>query len=130
MASTAAAAVSTIGPDLLAFFHDRLKVYLRDQGARHDLIDAVLALGDVNSSLDSVTSARSTWGGIMNRLGHAADNASNVSMNMNVSRSQLLDVDYAKATAELARSQIIQEAGSAMLSQANHQPLLVLHLLS
>jgi flagellin len=92
--------------------------------------DAVLALGDVNSSLDSVTSARSTWGGIMNRLGHAADNASNVSMNMNVSRSQLLDVDYAKATAELARSQIIQEAGSAMLSQANHQPLLVLHLLS
>jgi glycyl-tRNA synthetase beta chain len=38
-----AAAVGTIGPDLLAFFHDRLKVYLRDQGARHDLIDAVLA---------------------------------------------------------------------------------------
>jgi glycyl-tRNA synthetase beta chain len=40
-----AAAVGTIGPDLLAFFHDRLKVYLRDQGARHDLIDAVLASG-------------------------------------------------------------------------------------
>jgi len=92
--------------------------------------DALLALGDVDTSLQDVGAARSTWGAVMNRLTHAADNSSNVSMNLSASRSQLLDADYAKATAELARAQIIQEAGSAMLSQANQQPLLVLHLLS
>ena len=92
--------------------------------------DALLALGDVDSSLEDVGSARNTWGAAMNRLTHAADNSSNVSMNLSTSRSQLLDADYAKATADLARAQIIQEAGNAMLSQANQQPLLVLHLLS
>ena len=92
--------------------------------------DALLAIEDVQTSLEDVGSARGTWGAAMNRLTHAADNSSNVSMNLHASRSQLLDAEYVKATADLARTQIIQEAGSAMLSQANQQPLLVLHLLS
>ena len=49
--------------DLLAFFHDRLKVYLRDQGARHDLIDAVLASGRPISPLEGEMSAKPTEGG-------------------------------------------------------------------
>ena len=65
----------------------------------------------------------------MNRLTHAADNSANVAMNLGVSKSQLLDADYAKATADMARAQILQEAGTAMLSQANQQGVLVLHLL-
>jgi flagellin len=66
----------------------------------------------------------------MNRLTHAADNASNVSLNSQASRSRIMDADYAQATAELARSMIINQAGSAMLSQANQQPYYVLALLS
>ena len=92
--------------------------------------NAALALTDLDGALTSIGSARATWGAAMNRLNHAADNAGNVSMNLSASRSRLIDADYAKATADLARAQIIQEAGSAMLSQANQQPVMVLHLLT
>ena len=92
--------------------------------------DALSTLSDVDSSLTDIATARNTWGAAMNRLTHAADNSANVSMNLSSSRSQLMDADYAKATADLARAQIIQQAGTAMLSQANQQPVLVLHLLS
>jgi flagellin len=66
----------------------------------------------------------------MNRLVHAGDNAANVSMNLSESNSRIMDTDYAQATAQMARSLILNEAGSAMLSQANQQPYYVLALLS
>ena len=65
----------------------------------------------------------------MNRLNYAADNMSNVSLNTSASRSRIQDTDYAQATTELARSQIIQQAATAMLAQANQQPSAVLSLL-
>jgi flagellin len=65
----------------------------------------------------------------MNRLSRAADNSGNVSMNLSASKSRLVDADYAKATADLARAQIIEAAGTAMLSQANQQGRMVLQLL-
>jgi flagellin len=92
--------------------------------------DATSALADIDDALDTIGSARASWGAAMNRLTHAANNSANVSMNLSASRSQLLDADYAKATADLARAQIIQQAGTAMLSQANQQPVMVLHLLT
>jgi flagellin len=49
---------------------------------------------------------------------------------LSASKSQLVDADYAKATADFARAQILTEAGSALLSQANQQGIMVLHLLS
>jgi flagellin len=88
------------------------------------------ALTDIQNSLDTVNTTRSRWGASMNRLTHSADNASNVSMNLNQSQSRLVDADYAKATANLARAQILEQAGNAMLSQANQQPNLVLYLLN
>ena len=66
---------------------------------------------------------------MVNRLVHAADNGSNVSLNTQAAKSRIADADYAKATADLARSMILDEAGSAMLSQANQQPYYVLALL-
>lgn len=93
-------------------------------------VNASTALTDIKASQTSILSARTTWGAAMNRLNFAVDNSANVSMNLNASRSGLIDADYAKATADLARAQIIQEAGTAMLSQANQQPIMVLHLLS
>jgi flagellin len=92
--------------------------------------DAQTVMGHVETDLATINSNRSEWGAVMNRLSHAAGNSANVSMNLSSSKSQLLDADYAKATADLARAQIMQAAGTAMLSQANQQGVMVLHLLS
>lgn len=92
--------------------------------------DAHTVMDNVDADLVTINTSRSDWGAVMNRLTHAAGNSENTSMNLSSSKSQLLDADYAQATAELARAQIIQAAGSAMLSQANQQGVMVLHLLS
>ncbi len=91
--------------------------------------NAGLAITAIASSLTTLNSNRAVWGAAMNRLTYAADNSANVSMNLSASKSQLMDADYAKTTANLARAQILQQAGSAMLSQANQQPFSVLQLL-
>lgn len=88
------------------------------------------SLTSIDAAIKQVDSARSQWGAVINRLSHAADNSSNVSLNSSASRSQIMDTDYAQATAELARSMILDQAGKAMLSQANQQPYYVLALLS
>ena len=72
---------------------------------------------------------RACSGAVINRLEYAADNLANVSQNTSASRSRILDADYASETTELARTQIIQQAGTAMLSQANQQAQSVLALL-
>lgn len=91
---------------------------------------ATTALSVLDSALTEVNQARSLWGATANRLVYAADNAANVSLNSSASKSQIMDTDYAQATAELARSLILDQAGAAMLSQANQQPMYVLSLLS
>lgn len=92
--------------------------------------NATTALTSIDGAINQISSARATWGAAMNRLVHAGDNAANVSMNLSESNSRIVDTDYAQATADLARSLILNEAGSAMLSQANQQPYYVLALLS
>ena len=84
---------------------------------------------NVNKSLDRIAATRATMGAVMNRLEHVIDNLTNVVMNSEASRSQIEDTDYAKATTELAKSQIIQQAATAMLAQANQAPQAVLSLL-
>lgn len=88
------------------------------------------ALTVIDDALRQIDTERSRWGAVMNRLTHAADNASNVSLHSSASRSRIVDADYAQATADLARSLILNQAGTAMLSQANQQPYYVLALLS
>jgi flagellin len=87
------------------------------------------ALSSIDAAISQVDTSRSQWGAVMNRLTYAAYNASNVSLNSAASRSQIMDTDYAKATAEMARAMILDQAGTAMLSQANQQPYYVLALL-
>jgi flagellin len=91
--------------------------------------NANTALTSIDGAIDQISTARATWGAAMNRLVHAGDNAMNVSQNLGESYSRIMDTDYAQATAELARSMIMDQAGSAMLSQANQQPYYVLALL-
>jgi flagellin len=83
----------------------------------------------IDAGIDAVAEDRALLGAQVNRLNYAADNLANVSMNISSSRSQIMDTDYAQATSELARAQIIQQAGTAMLAQANQQPSSVLSLL-
>ena len=87
------------------------------------------AIKTLDHVLTQVNSARATSGAAINRLEYAADNLANVSQNASASRSRILDADYAAETTELARTQIIQQAGTAMLSQANQQAQSVLSLL-
>ena len=101
--------------------------------ASHDLLSASkagLSNSAVDTAIDQISSARATWGAVINRLTHAADNAINVSQRTSASYSQVMDADYAQATADLAKALILDQAGSAMLSQANQQPYYVLALLS
>lgn len=95
-------------------------------GTVTDARDAVTALDDAISVLNT---RRSVLGSVINRLTHAVDNLTNVSQNASESRSRVTDTDYATATSELARTQIIQQAATAILAQANQQPQMVLSLL-
>jgi flagellin len=87
------------------------------------------AISAIDQAINDVNSARASSGAVVNRLEYAADNLANVSQNTSASRSRVLDADYAAETTELARTQIIQQAGTAMLSQANQQAQSVLALL-
>ena len=91
--------------------------------------DASSALSKIDSALDLVNSQRSQLGATMNRLTYTADNLSNVSSNLAASRSSIMDTDYATASSQLSKNQIIQQAATAMLAQANQQPQSVLSLL-
>ena len=91
--------------------------------------NANAAITAIDFALDKTNSHLATLGSVINRLEYAADNLANVSQNASASRSRVLDADYASETTELARTQIIQQAATAMLSQANQQAQTVLALL-
>ncbi len=90
---------------------------------------ATAALAVLDAAISYVNAERSKLGAVQNRLTHTIDNLSNVVTATQASRSRIQDTDYAKETAELARAQIIQQAATAMLAQANQQPQSVLALL-
>ena len=87
------------------------------------------ALGILDTAVQGVNDRRANLGASMSRLEFASDNLQNVSQNTKAARSRVLDADYASETTELARTQIIQQAGTAMLSQANQAQQSVLSLL-
>jgi flagellin len=80
-------------------------------------------------ALDKVSESRSMMGAAMNRLEHVIANLTNVSMNSSASRSQIQDADYATASTALAKSQIMEQAATAVLAQANTSQQTVLKLL-
>ncbi len=90
---------------------------------------ASTAIGQMDTAIGLVNTARASLGASINRLTSAGDNLTNVSLNLSESRSRVRDADYGAATAELARTMIIQQAGTAVLAQANQAPQSVLALL-
>jgi len=91
--------------------------------------DATSAIDELDKAIEAGSLQRSVLGAAINQLTYAADNMSNISMNTAASRSRIEDTDYAQASTELARTQIIQQAATAMLAQANQSPQSVLALL-
>ena len=90
---------------------------------------AATAITALDVALTNLNTQRSTIGATVNRLTRAVDNLTNVAQTTSDSRSKIADTDYAQATSDLARQQIIQQAGTAMLAQANQMPNMVLALL-
>jgi flagellin len=87
------------------------------------------AIDTIDTALDTINDQRATIGAGINQMTYAADNLSNIAANVTASRSSIMDTDYASASTQLSKSQIIQQASTAMLAQANQQPQSVLALL-
>ena len=90
---------------------------------------ASAAMTGIDKAIENVSNQRASFGATVNQLTHSIDNLTQVSINAESTRSRIMDTDYAKATSELAKAQIIQQAGTAMLAQANQLPAAVLDLL-
>ena len=86
-------------------------------------------LNKLDSAMDKINATRATMGAVMNRLDHVINNLTNVSMNLSTSRSGIEDADYASSSTELAKTQIMQQAATAVLAQANTSQQTVLKLL-
>ena len=86
-------------------------------------------LNVISTAIDQIDLQRSTLGAGINQLTYSLDNLTNVVQNATASRSRIMDTDYATASSNLAKAQIIQQAATAMLAQANQQPQTVLALL-
>jgi flagellin len=94
-----------------------------------DRAGSTQSIEQLDISINRINTERAGLGAVINRLTYAVDNLANVSQNTSESRSRIMDADYAKASSELARTQIISQAATAMLAQANQQPQSVLQLL-
>jgi flagellin len=95
----------------------------------HTREGATAVLNLLDTSMDKINATRATMGAVMNRLDHVINNLTNVSMNMSASRSSIEDADYAAASTELAKTQIMQQAATAVLAQANTSQQSVMKLL-
>ena len=91
--------------------------------------NAQAVITELDNIINGAAAERAKYGAYMSRLQHASDNLNNVATNTAASRSQIADADYAAETTELARTQIISQASTAMLAQANQVKQTVLSLL-
>jgi flagellin len=91
--------------------------------------NAASALTTIDQAIHDVSDQRSLLGAFQNRLSHATSNLSNMASNTESARSVIADADYAKESSRLAKAQILQQAGTAMLAQANSMAQSVLSLL-
>lgn len=91
--------------------------------------NALAAMDNLDSAIDEITTARATFGSIQNRFDAVIANLQVASENQAASRGRIMDADFAVETSNLSRAQILQQAGTAMVAQANQIPQSVLSLL-
>ena len=87
------------------------------------------SISTIDTALKAVSDQRAALGGVQARLEATARNLANVNENMQAARSRIEDTDYAAETASLTKNQILQQASTSILAQANQQPQSVLALL-
>ena len=90
---------------------------------------ALIMVGQVDGAISHISTLRAKWGAVQNRLESTISNLQNVNENIKNSRSQIEDADFARESANLARTQVLQQAGMSMLSQSNQQSQNVMQLL-
>ena len=93
------------------------------------LVQATASLTKIEAALEKINSQRAQIGAAMNQMAYGADNLTNISSNATQSRSTIMDTDYALATTQLAKTQIISQAATSVLAQANTEQQSVLKLL-
>ena len=98
-------------------------------GAVTDAATASAAVAAIDTALDTITTNRATYGAAMNRFEFAISNLQITGENQSAARGRIMDADFASETANLSRAQILQQAGTAMVAQANQLPQNVLSLL-
>ena len=91
--------------------------------------NASTALGALDTALDTITTSRASYGAAISRFGMAIQNLQITGENQSAARGRIMDADFASETANLSRAQILQQAGNAMVAQANQLPQQVLQLL-
>jgi flagellin len=94
-----------------------------------DRTASAAAIGEIDTAITNVSTARSTFGAATNRLSRAVGNAQTMRTNLSAANSSIRDVDVAEETSQLARSQVLLQAGTSVLAQANQIPNLALSLL-
>ena len=90
---------------------------------------ALTAMSNLDTAIDEVTTARSMLGSVQNRFESVVANLATSSENLQAARSRIMDADFAVETSNLSRAQVLQQAGNAMLAQANQAPQQVMSLL-
>jgi len=118
--------VDTITLTLSAATEGALSIGALNVGASGDASAAITA---IDNAIQTVNANRATLGAFQNRLGNAVDSISQRIQNLSAAESRIRDVDFASEMADLTRNQILQQAGTAMLAQANAAPQLALQLL-
>jgi len=91
--------------------------------------NALATMSNLDAAIDEVTSARSNLGSVQNRFESVVANLSTTSENLQAAKGRIMDADFAVETSNMSRAQVLQQAGNAMLAQANQAPQQVMSLL-
>ena len=94
-----------------------------------DWTSGVVTLASIDTAIDNVATSRSSFGSVQNRLEHTLNNAASYEENLTAAESRIKDVDMASEMVNFTKQQILQQAGTSMLAQANSLPQSVLSLL-
>ena len=120
---TITVSLGTIGGSVGTSLADALTGDITDEA------NSKTALDNLDLAIDSVTTARAAIGASQNRFESVVANLSTMSENLNQSKGRIMDADFAVETSNMSRAQVLQQAGNAMLAQANQQPQQVMSLL-
>src|SRR5690606_16626251 len=121
--------ISITGVDFSAQGTSQLQAALASTVAVDSAANALAAITNIDNALTEVNTARATYGAIQNRFESVIGNLQIASENVTAAKSRIMDADFAAETAAMTRGQILQQAGTAMLAQANSLPNTVLSLL-